>query len=106
MNSEFRELPSTSPREESELAVQAVVQHMQDEQSLIRDLLEMAACPERFSRSELSLMLLVAATAIIKREQFGTEGVPRTADPENHPTHQHLALGRITGPGRSVARGA
>ena len=69
--------------QERGLACQPLVQHKEDEQSLVHELLEMAACPESFSKSELSLMLLVAATAIIKLEQFDRQTESRHSDVRN-----------------------
>jgi hypothetical protein len=44
---------------------------MDDESNLVHELLDMAARPERFAKSELGLMLLVAATEIIKLQELG-----------------------------------
>jgi hypothetical protein len=48
---------------------------MDDESNLVHELLDMAARPESFAKPELGLMLLVAATEIIKLQEL----VPRPA---------------------------
>ena len=103
---EFCDLPQYVARDASDPTFEPLVQHVPDEQNLVHDLLEMAACPERFSQSELGLMLLVAATAIIKLHQFGIEGAAQIVERGNHPANQHGAPGRAIGLSRRVASDA
>ena len=43
---------------------------MLDDKNLVQELLEMAKEPDSFSKSELGIMLLVAATEIIKLREL------------------------------------
>jgi hypothetical protein len=44
---------------------------MLDNQNLVEELLDMAKEPDSYSKSELGVMLLVAATEIIKLRELG-----------------------------------
>jgi hypothetical protein len=50
---------------------------MLDEPTLLDELLEMAKLPAAFSKSELGDMLLVAATEIIKLQEFSGAAMPQ-----------------------------
>jgi hypothetical protein len=50
---------------------------MNDEPNLVHELLDMAARPESFAKPELGLMLLVAATEIIKLQELGPQPITR-----------------------------
>jgi hypothetical protein len=51
---------------------------MNDEPTLVHELLDMAARPESFAKPELGLMLLVAATEIIKLQELGQQPTRET----------------------------
>jgi hypothetical protein len=58
---------------------------MLDEHTLLDELLEMAKLPDAYSKSELAEMLLVAATEIIKLQEFGRPPGPQRDAPERSP---------------------
>jgi hypothetical protein len=59
---------------------------MLDERTLLDELLEMAKLPDAFSKSELGNMLLVAATEIIKLQEFGPAPIPQRNTAARSPT--------------------